>query len=131
MVCYYNDETTNSTLNMEVYCLFETVGDGDGYRRDNLRGVFTSCQTAIIEILSSVDQYTESWRIIEMEEMTDEEMKHYYTKNKYPLVHRTMNKENNYIYIGKRCDCCEELDYREFGGYIIEPITVDLYIPEK
>ncbi len=126
MVCYYNDETTNSKLNMEVYCLFETVGDGDtGKRMDILLGVFDSCESArlrAVSLLSSVDRESTSWwSIIAMEEMSDEEMK----KCDYPLVHRTMNKDNNYIYIGQRDDCCTYIGYSAFGGYIIEPTMVE------
>lgn len=65
------------------------------------------------------------FHIDDMEEMTPEERLEYYTNNKYPLVHRTMNKVNDYIYNGKRSDCDTDLSYNAFGGYIIEPMTVE------
>ena len=117
---------------MEVYCLFETVGDGDtGERHDKLLGVFDSCESARLRAvsLSSVDQELASWWYInDMNEMNDlmtkEEISIYYTKYDYPL-HRTMNKVNNYIYIGKRSDCNAYHGYNAFGGYIIEPVVVE------
>jgi hypothetical protein len=89
---------------MEVYSLFETRGEGDGYRIDILLGIFASVELAKAYCISlNNDEYDDEY---------------YFEYNK--PVHESMNDTNSHIYIGKRDDCNELCNYDRFGGYVIE-----------
>lgn len=44
-------------------------------------------------------------------------------------VHSSMCDSNNNIYVGHRDDCNKCLNYRAFGGYIIEKTYIIEYLP--
>jgi len=93
---------------MEVYSLFETRGEGDGYRIDILLGIFASVELTKAYCTSlNNNEYDDEW---------------YFEYHK--SVHESMNDANCHVYVGKRDDCIKECNYQRFGGYVIEKMHV-------
>jgi hypothetical protein len=87
---------------MQVYCIFSVYGEGDSYSTFDLIGVS--------------DTVDGGHKFI-ARQLTGREHNGNY-------VHKSMTKENNYTYLGKRSDCDNYCGYASFGGYVIEPMTL-------
>jgi hypothetical protein len=99
---------TNPTT---IYCLFQTVGDADNRRHDILLGLFTSVELA-----------KQHCRTLPH---TLLDVKGYESEEDDQPVHESMNLSNGYTYVGQRSDCDPCIGHECFGGYIIEPMTVN------
>ena len=95
---------------MLVYAVFLTEGDGDSYRKDILKGIFSSVDIAI-------NYCKQQLLFCELEIELDPE------QIQERLVHISMTIEEP-IYVGNRSDCNKMLSYKNSGGFIIEEITV-------
>ena len=89
----------------QVYCVFRATGEGDGCSIFDLMSI---CQT-----------------IEKCNEIIANDNKDYYLSNqKIDLVYYSMDKSNNYTYIGKREDCKTDCRYFHLGGYVIEKMEI-------
>ncbi len=96
------------TDSVPVFVIFKVFGEGDG----------NSCFD-MVSLAST------------LEEATDWIAADYAKDPRFPYrdygvdgVHKDMNKENNYTYVGKRTDCNSECDYSGFGGYVVEQMSL-------
>ena len=90
---------------MSVYCVFETIVDGDGYNH--------------FELLS----------VCENVEVSKSYIKKHYESNPSMIrnvspCHPTMNETNYYTYLGKRSDCSIDGNC-SLSGFIIEEMVIE------
>ena len=100
----------------KAYAVFSVFGDGDSYSRFGLEGLSFSLAGAKKMIANLEDKVGYSSKILDAT--------HNPLSSVQRLVHKNMNKSNNYTYVGTREDVNSMHNYGDFGGYVVEEMIV-------
>ncbi len=84
-----------------VYVVLRAFGEGDGHTCFDLLATCFSVDRALDYIVTIHEDHRQC-----------------------EPIHRSMSKNNNWTYVGDRCDCDTECDYNTFGGYVVEEMDV-------